>query len=195
MADPTTDKIERAPRNYWQSWDGISYVVKSLIDELGHFPTTGEMINHGYEHLPRAVRINGGRSAVMKKIGYKPTNGNMESEPVLYSSEIPATETDMFLKYLDLLPHKIKFGHPEDVINRDVKCTRWDVFSNGMKIGKYFIGHHEESSNDFIREYNGEIPDYRIPNTYTDKVILLYALFPPTNKWQRIDPHSTIPFP
>ncbi len=61
---------EVAPDRYWWDWKNVSPVLATLTEELGHFPSHGELAQAGYHTLSGDIRTqHGGMAAVRERMG------------------------------------------------------------------------------------------------------------------------------
>jgi hypothetical protein len=69
---PGAQKKKGKPKGYWKVWENVEGVLKSLIQELGHFPIQNELKEHGYSSVVDALRkYHGGISSVRERMGFE----------------------------------------------------------------------------------------------------------------------------
>ncbi len=76
-------------KNYWIKWDNIQSELQPIINQLGHFPSQTELENLKKSSVSYAYKYHGGKSNVMRKMGYESNKkkrgyfkkfGNLEKE-------------------------------------------------------------------------------------------------------------------
>jgi hypothetical protein len=60
----------KKPCSYWKEWDNLTSNLESIIEEIDHFPTSGELKELGRYDIINAFHYHGGINKVRERMGY-----------------------------------------------------------------------------------------------------------------------------